>query len=176
MGLFGRLWKKKDASLGAQITPSAPPKTIRVSNFLSEKSICFFQTSLAKEEAFKKLIYSFQLSDPEAAIKAVLEREAVGTTVISPGLAIPHARLAGLSALVAGMGICPAGIPDPSTEGGLVKLLILFLGPTSNMKDHLGFLASAASLLQIDGFTDLLLQQTSPVDVMAKIREAEKTL
>jgi len=117
-----------------------------------------------------------ELPNPAAALKAVMDREAAGPTIIAPGIAVPHARVEGLSKIGAALGICPQGVFDSAVEGGKIRLFILFVGPVGNMKEHLGFLASVASLFQLDGFGESLLQQTTPARILETIKEAEKTV
>jgi len=175
MGFFASLWKKKENEPPAgPVVPAV--KVIKVSNYLSEKTICFFNPGASKQEVLARLIDSMDLPDAQGALKAILERETAGTTVIAPGIAVPHARLSGLSQLVASIGICSTGVPEPSAEDAPTRLFVLFVGPAANMKEHLGFLASIASLFQTDGFGDSLLLQTTPKDVLQKIRSTEQSL
>ena len=176
MGFFEKFWKKGGGSGASAGTASAPASPTRISSYFSEKSAVFLPAGLSKQNVLTRLMGAMEISNPEAALKAVMEREAAGPTVIAPGIAVPHARVEGLSKITAALGICPGGVLDPAAEGGPIKLFILFVGPTSNMKEHLGFLASVASLFQVDGFGDTLLQQTTPVQILEKIKEAEKTL
>ncbi len=147
---------------------------IRVSNYLSEKSVRFFPAETSRQQVLETLANSLELPNPEAALKAIWAREETGATVIGPGLAIPHARLTGLSGIVAAVGICPTGVAHPS-EGNL-HLFVLFLSPQEKMHDHLVFLAALSSLLQVEGLTDSLLSLSSAAEVLEKIREAERNL
>lgn len=178
MGWFQDLKKKRRAEdAGTLPSPSSTPeKPIRVSDFLTEKTVAFLPTIASKQQAFGSLINLLKAPNPELALNAIMAREATGTTVIAPGLALPHARIDGLSTILAALGIAPSGLVDPSTEGGPVRLFLLFLGPLQNMHLHLAFLASVSSLFQVEGLSDALLQLTTPEAVMAKIREAERGL
>ena len=145
-----------------------------VSNRISEKAVHFFPAGTSLQQVFKSLISSLDLPDPEAVLKAVQAREETGATVIAPGLAIPHARMAGLPSIVAAVGICPSGVAHPSEEP--LRLFVLFLSPQEKMHDHLAFLAALSSLLQVDGLIESLGQLSSAADVLEKIRQAEKKL
>jgi len=145
-----------------------------VSNRISEKAVHFFPAGTSLQQVFKRLVESLDLPDPKAALKAVQAREETGATVIAPGLAIPHARMAGLPSIVAAVGICPSGVAHPSEEP--LRVFILFLSPQEKMHDHLVFLAALSSLLQVEGLTDALLSLSSAAEVLEKIRQAEKKL
>ena len=145
-----------------------------VSNHLSEKNILFFPAGTSLQEVLEKLVGSLNLANSGAALKAIQAREETGATVIGPGLAIPHARMTGLTNIAAAVGLCPTGVAHPS-EGPL-RLFVLFVSPQEKMHDHLAFLAGLSSVLQVEGLTDSLLQLSSAAEVLEKIRQAEKTL
>jgi len=171
MGLFGSAdKKKKQASTRVPVSKKAKP--VRVSDYLSERSVQFFPAGIAKEEVFKQLLQSLDLPDPAAALQMVLEREVAGATVIAPGLAIPHARLAGIPHVMAAVGICPAGVAH-SAEEQPSQVFFLFLSPKENMQEHLMFLAGISALFQVEGLIETLVKQQTPAGVLQAIREAE---
>jgi PTS system nitrogen regulatory IIA component len=175
MGLFDKLKKKtKPATEKTESTPSA--RVIRVSDYLTEKNILFFPAGPSKQQVLGSLIGSLDLPDPTVALKAILSREEAGSTVIAPGLALPHARIQGITRIATALGICANGVVDPHADGGPIRLFMLFVGPADNMREHLAFLACVSSLFQAEGLSDALLQLTTPQTVLEKIREIEKTL
>src|SRR4051812_17298513 len=109
-------WLKK-------LSGSAPKKTSfkskvpPVSSYLSDKKIVFFPSGPSKRQVIGGLIGALDLKDPSAALKAILSREEMGSTIIAPGLALPHARLEGLLKIAAAVGICPTGVTDPHDGG-----------------------------------------------------------
>src|SRR5205085_2664474 len=107
-----------------------------------------FPAGPSKRQVFGSLIGSLDLPDPGAALKAITAREEAGSTVIAPGLALPHARITGIHTIKAAMGICPTGIQYSHAATAPVRLLMLFLGPAENMREHLAFLASVSALFQ----------------------------
>jgi PTS system nitrogen regulatory IIA component len=177
MDLFKSAKKKKSAAQPSAPAPEeAKPEVVRVSDYLSEKNIAFFPAGPSKRQVFGHLIGSLDLADPNAALTAILAREEAGTTVIAPGLAIPHARMSGLGGLRAALGLCPSGVEDPKAEGGPIRVFLLFLGPAENMRLHLAFLASVSAVFQSEGLMDALLQLHTPQSVLEIIRDAEKNL
>jgi PTS system nitrogen regulatory IIA component len=139
---------------------------MRVSDVLKDNNIFFFPSDLSKEQLFEKMIGSLELPDAPLALKAILDRELWGSTVIAPGLALPHARIPGITRIQAAMGICPRG-KNP-------QIFLLFIGPVNNPQEHLAFLGSVSSLFQTKGFLDSLIQLKNPASVLAKIRTYEK--
>lgn len=180
MGLFKGFKKKADASktpAGPVRPPEGPAaQVIRVSQYLTKDSIFFFPAGPSKQQVFGQLIGSLNLPDPSAALQAILSREEAGSTVIAPGLALPHARIPGITRIAAAIGICPTGVIDPHATGEPIHFFVLFLGPASNMREHLAFLAAVSSLFQQEGLLAQVLQLTTPAAVLDKICEAEQVL
>src|SRR5260370_978977 len=137
-----------------------------VSSYLTDKRIAFFHAGPSKRQVLGSLIATLDLTDPSAALKAILAREEMGSTIIAPGLALPHARLEGLSQIEAAIGICPTGVTDPHARGTPIRVYVLFLGPADNMKEHLSFLASVSALFQKEGFIDKVTKLASPQGVL----------
>jgi mannitol/fructose-specific phosphotransferase system IIA component (Ntr-type) len=88
-------------------------------------------------------------------------------------LALPHARVSGLSKLQAAIGICPDGVLDSKADYGPVRVYVLFVGNADNMTQHLGFLARVSGLFQQDGFLEHLVRSGSPARAMDVLRKAD---
>ena len=146
-----------------------------VSSYLTEKRIVFFPAGPSKRQVLGSLIATLDLMDPSAAIKLILAREEMGSTIIAPGLALPHARMERIKGIEAAIGICPTGVTDPHGGGHPIRVYVLFLGPADNMKEHLAFLAGVSSLFQKEGFVDKLTKLATPQGVLHAIRQAEKS-
>lgn len=169
-------FKKKPQNAPSGAKSTLPPKILKVSDFLTAKNIAFFPAGPSKQQVLGNLIGSLDLPDPNAALKAILAREDAGSTVIAPGLALPHARIPGIPRISAAIGICPTGVVDSVAGGAHTYIFVLFLGPAENMKEHLAFLASVSALFQSEGLIDALVQLTTPEAVLDRIRQAEKSI
>ena len=162
--------KQNSAKLASRNNATPFPKILFVSDYLSERSICFFPPGSAKENILYTLVGSLSLQDPAPALNAVLEREKMGGTVMDSTIAIPHARLKGLKKIEMAVGICH----ESALSKDRPNLYFLFLSPQEDTKIHLLFLSSLSSLFQIEGFTDELLRSKAPHEVIQKIRQIEK--
>lgn len=157
--------------------PEAPAamKKLFVSDFLTEEKILFFPTAVTKRVIFETLIDAMKLDDPALALKEVLYRELWGRTVLAPGLALPHARIAGMTRIEAAIGICPQGVAEPSlADSKKPFIFLLFFGPTSDVQQHLAFLAAVSSLFQTKELPDRLMQLRQPASVLTQICAAEE--
>jgi nitrogen PTS system EIIA component len=152
---------------------NAPKHGIRMSDFLTEKTIVFFPSAPSKRQLLGHLISLLELPDPSAALTTILAREEVGSTIIDPGLAVPHGRMPGLSRLQAAIGICPEGVIDRKSDSGPVYIYILFFGNSENMTQHLAFLARVSAVFQTQKFREAVIQAPSPAAVLDLLHKAE---
>jgi mannitol/fructose-specific phosphotransferase system IIA component (Ntr-type) len=159
--------------IAPSIDASVREGPLRVADFLSEKQIAFFHAGPSKQQVLGQLIGVLDLPDPSLALKAIMAREEAGSTVIAPGLALPHARLSGLRRLQAAMGLCPPGIVDAKSGGEPIHVFVLFLGPADNMKEHLAFLAAVSALFQRPNFVNRILREATPAGALALMQSEE---
>jgi PTS system nitrogen regulatory IIA component len=82
-------------------------------------------------------------------LQAILLREKQCPTVVSEQLAVPHAKIPGLSAFYAALARCKSGIEFAPKKR--VKTVCLLLGPDKAQKQYLELLASILRLFQDKG-------------------------
>ncbi|MBY9066282.1 PTS sugar transporter subunit IIA [Hyphomonas sp. WL0036] len=75
---------------------------------------------------------------------AVMERERLGSTGVGEGVAIPHARLAGLSAPVGGFLRLAHGVDFEAIDDRPCDLIFMLLAPDGAGADHLRALAQVS--------------------------------
>lgn len=105
----------------------------------------------------------------EAAIEALFERERASSTAIPEiGLAIPHARLAGLPAPVAALAVAARGLYDaaPSLP---IRIVALVLSPPRATEAHLQILAGVATSLRSPRLRTALLRSSTAAAVLAAL-------
>lgn len=81
---------------------------------------------------------------PERLAQAVLVREEIMPTGIGVGVAIPHARLPGLAAPVAALGIVDPGVDFGAPDGVLARIAVLLVTPEGDDQIQLELLAEVA--------------------------------
>ncbi len=96
-------------------------------------------------------------------LTALLNREALGSTGVGQGVAIPHAKLPGLDELVACFARAPKGVPFAAIDQKPANLLFVLLVPENSAGAHLKALARISRLLKDQGFRETLLK-TEDVD------------
>ena len=96
---------------------------------------------------------------PAETVAGVLhEREALQSTGIGEGVAIPHASLAGLEKQSAALLIVPDGVAFDAIDGAPVYLLFAILAPKSATGEHLKTLARVSRLLRSRAFREQLIE------------------
>lgn len=105
---------------------------------------------------------------------AVLEREAVLSTGIGHGIAIPHAKSPAVDKLWLVCGSSPEGIPFDALDAKPVRLFFLLLGPDSAAGQHVKALSRIARLVRGDQVREALLAAESPEAFHQILVEAEE--
>jgi PTS system nitrogen regulatory IIA component len=86
--------------------------------------------------------------EPRAIAAALSAREALGSTGVGAGVALPHARVEGLSRTVAAFARLDSAIDFEAVDDEPVDLVFLLLSPPGGDKGHLKILAAAARQLR----------------------------
>jgi PTS system nitrogen regulatory IIA component len=85
---------------------------------------------------------------PEEVLQVILKREQLGSTGTGAGIAVPHARIAGLNKPFGILARLSGGIGFDAIDGQPVDLVFLLLLPAAADKDQLSALASVARTLR----------------------------
>lgn len=129
---------------------------------LNEQQIILSLTNLAAKDAPEL--------DIQNAIEEIEKREALFSTVIAPGLAVPHARLTTIDKPLIAMACCPQGINFHNQQ---VKILVLLLTPLSEPNLHLQLMAALAKDFSAEDAIDRVAKFTVPQDVIEYFRSKE---
>lgn len=129
------------------------------------------------EEIFRNLIgfFPFDSSTPaemkEALVNDLINREALVTTGIGKGIALPHPRHPrdwGLGAPVVSLFFLDKPVDFYAFDGEPVMLLFTVL--CSTIKGHLRMLSQVSHLLSIPGYREYLLTTPKRTELMKRIR------
>ena len=82
----------------------------------------------------------------EQVVARLLEREAILSTGIGGGVAVPHAQIPGLGRLAMAASTHPDGLEYPALDERPVRLVFCLLGDANTAADHLAGLARLARL------------------------------
>jgi mannitol/fructose-specific phosphotransferase system IIA component (Ntr-type) len=82
-----------------------------------------------------------------AALDQVVAREIMESTGIGRGIAVPHARVAGIKTLVCAVGRVPHGVDFASVDHRPVHMIFLIFYPPTQQTTYLNFIATVIKLL-----------------------------
>ncbi len=103
--------------------------------------------------------------DVDKAIRELLAREEIFPTIVTDGLALPHARLPEITEPLVAVAILPDGIPF-DTKGTRVKVVVLLLTPLDEPNLHIQLISALANIFLEKSSVDRLAEQTTPSAVM----------
>jgi nitrogen PTS system EIIA component len=104
---------------------------------------------------------------------AVEEREAVLSTGIGFGVAIPHARSSAVPELTVVCGVSREPVPYDSIDGEPVRLFFLIVGPESSAGQHVKVLSRIARLVRRDDLREQLCAAGSAQEFYSALSQAE---
>lgn len=150
---------------------------MRIRDLLNKESIDLNLEVGDKEVTINRLVElakkSGCLSDAPRFNLAVLARERKGTTALGEGVAIPHAKSAGVKKPGLAAAVIKDGIDFDSLDGKKTYLFFLIASPHQASNEHLDVLAHLSSLLIDDTFRKNLINATSVDEFLKYIDDAE---
>ena len=96
---------------------------------------------------------------------SIKEREALGSTAMENGIAIPHARIEGLDKSAVVIGISRLPVAFGAADGSGTKVFFLVLAPKDNPSEHVQILSSIAKAASSQLFVRMLLSSKTKDDV-----------
>ncbi len=100
-------------------------------------------------------------------IKALLQREEMGSTAIGGGIALPHVRLENIKKVILCIGIVSKGVNFDSLDGEPVYIITLLLSPQKEAGLHLKILALLARILKDKYFIQRLRETSKPEEIIS---------
>lgn len=150
-----------------KITDILAPDCIRVPLQSSDKSD-------AITELVDVLHEKGHLTDRDAVLHAVLERERTRSTGIGLGLGVPHGKTSACTKLVMALGKPASPMEFESADGKPVKIVVLLISPADKTGPHIQALASVSRLWQTETFREILVKaQTAEEIYDAVVRHQE---
>ena len=98
-------------------------------------------------------------------ISLIMARESLGSTAMENGIAIPHAKIPGLSKPAVMIGVSRLPVPFGDSEHKGTKIFFLVLAPEENPTEHIQILASIAKLCSSSLFVRMLESAKSADDM-----------
>ena len=105
-----------------------------------------------------------------------MAREALGSTAIGQGIAIPHTKSDTVSDLVSALAISKKGVNFDSLDGEPVYIFFLLIAPSDSAGPHLKALARVSRLLKDKFFRDSLKNTKTAKDVMDLLSQEDSRI
>jgi nitrogen PTS system EIIA component len=99
-----------------------------------------------------------KIEDEENLVRVLAEREALGSTGIGDGVAIPHGKLGNVSEIIVAFGRSTRGVEYQSLDAKPVFLFFLLVTPDDKPGDHLKTLARISRILKSSALRTSLRQ------------------
>ncbi|MBV0925840.1 fructose PTS transporter subunit IIA [Halomicroarcula limicola] len=154
-----------DAISQTDIDELIPASHISLSEPPAEKDACI-------EHLLDLLVDAGRVDDREAALDALLAREAETTTGVGMGIGIPHAKTDAVSRPSLAFVRSEEGIDFGSMDDEPATLIFMILVPESGGEEHLNILSSLSRALMHDEVRERLHEADDERAVQETLREA----
>ena len=133
--------------------------------------ICLHLEGTTKEEIINEmidmLVAAGKISDRQAILDAVLERENKMSTGMQYGVAIPHGKTATVDDMVVALGLKKEGVDFASLDGEPSRIFIMTISSVNRTGPHVQYLAEIGKLLQSEDIRKRLLDAESEDAIVA---------
>lgn len=133
---------------------------MKLTDILSGDCILAPMDAANKSDAIRQLVrvlaQTGRCNDEQALLTAVLEREAIRSTGVGHGLAVPHAKCRYCNGLVVALGRPKKPLDFMSKDGRPVDLIVLLASPPDQTGPHIQALARISRLMLMDDFRRLV--------------------
>lgn len=130
-----------------------------------------------KEQCINELVdlmdKTGNLNNKEEYKKAILDREALSTTGIGDGIAIPHGKTSAVKKASLAAAISTNGVDYDSLDGAPAKLFFMIAVPDNNDNLHLEVLARLSTILMDEKFRTNLINCTDKDEFLRLIDKKE---
>lgn len=153
---------------------------MKITDILSPDAIVTELNSTTKAEVLEELskvmerVSGLQLK--EQLIRALEEREMLGTTGIGDGVAIPHGKLKDVKVMMAAFGRSKRGVDFQSIDGKPAHIFFLLVAPEEMAGPHLKALARISRLLKEPSRRKALMEAGTKEDIYRLISEGDEKL
>lgn len=149
-------------------------------DLLSERTVRVGLEGGSKEEIIHALVSALEglpeIRDLDDVERAVREREAVMSTGVGKGLALPHAKTSAVAGTVAAFAVTRSPVEWGAIDNQPVRLVFLLVGTEAAKSQHIKVLSRVSRLMNREEFRERLLQAESPTDVVAAFKEGDLAL
>ena len=155
---------------------------MKLGEIIPEGGILDDVKAVQKEEVIKEMVQALvnagriEEANVKKVVKALMDREELGSTGIGAGVAVPHAKHDSVTDLVGAFGRSRKGINFEALDGEPVHVLFLLLSSKSASGAHLEALAYISRLVRDEKFVKFLKDAKDAQGIRELLTEADQTL
>ena len=150
---------------------------MKVSEFLTEEMVIPELRARTKQAVLDEFSVFLgdtgQIPEPVSLYNILAAREALGSTGIGEGIAIPHGKMGGLTRMIIAFGRSGKGIDFDSLDGQPAKLFFLLVAPEDAPGEHLKALALISRLMKNAKLREALLKARDAKEIRVLIAREE---
>ncbi len=150
---------------------------MKLSGFLNDQAISTALKSTSRDDVLKELVALLEkahgVKTGGEILKRVAEREAMMSTGIGHGVAIPHGKSKSIDKLLASCGIASKGIEFQAVDREPVTLFVLLVSPEECRGPHVRALANISRLLREEHVREGLKKAPTSQKFLEILKEAE---
>jgi len=147
---------------------------MRLADILSIDRVTTSLRAETKPEVLTALAEMFRDQDREQVQRILEEREALASTGIGSGVAIPHGRMGSVERLEAALAISGRGVDFDSVDGEPAHIFVAVLAPERHTGEHLKALARISRLLRDGRVRSRLVEAGSPEAALSVLVEEDE--
>lgn len=152
---------------------------MRINDFLHLADVRGELTGSSPHEVLAELVRPVAASeclDSRVLLEQLLAREALGSTGVGEGVALPHGKVAGLTSLRASLGRSRGGVDFATADGRPAHLFVALFSPAARSGVHLHALALVSRLLREPSVRQSLLAAGDEVEMYESLLAADARL
>ena len=150
---------------------------MNILDFLKKEAIITKLTSLNKKETLEEMAAPAAEAlkiDNEILVRALMEREQLGSTGYDNGVGLPHAKLKNIKDTVLSFGVSKKGVDFDSLDGGPTHIFFLLITPENSAGIHLRLLAKISKILKNEDFRKEVMKAENSEDILLIIKKADE--
>ncbi|HBQ35752.1 MAG TPA: PTS lactose transporter subunit IIC [Rhodobacteraceae bacterium] len=143
------------------------PEAVRVVGQVSSKKRLFQQLG--------EIVSSAHNIELATAVKALQDREKLGSTGVGHGVALPHARISGIDSVIGGFLRVEQPLDFDAVDRQSVDLIFTLFAPIDSGVEHLKALALVSRTMRNKEICDKLRANSDPATLHALLTNIETT-
>lgn len=150
-----------------------------LADYVVEDAVCLALQAQERDDVLRRLLD--RLAEAGAmpaeltgkAFEALAAREALGSTAIGRGVAVPHARLDELDRIVVAFGYSAGGVEFNALDGQLVHQVFLIMGPAGQADEYVEVMQRISRLVQDEDFLRFVQRVRSAEELVELLKEMD---